>query len=60
MQSPLNFPIEHKDTVKHESTLIEGTKWPVLVNLGCRAEGFRDPFPKDLETLFLEEDAVFC
>lgn len=42
------FSIEHKDTVKHESTLIEDTKWPVLVNLACRAEVFR------------EEDAVFC
>lgn len=58
MQSLLDLTIEDKNTVKHESASIEDIKWPALVSLGCQAEVSVHPFPKNLETLFLEEDAV--
>lgn len=52
------FTINNQDTVKHESAMMENTKWPALFNLDYQAEVTIDPFSRDMESLFLEKNTV--
>lgn len=44
------FTIEDQNTLKHESIMMEDTKWPTLFNLSCLAKVTIDSFPRDLES----------